>query len=208
MPVGLPSFAYCPVPSQGNHSTMPTRKQVSVSATSFSSKAKSSARWTRSGQVTIVAVAKLKETTTGDTLCSQNNPLILEAPAPLSPVITYAVSAKKGDEEKLFSSLSRMLDEDLSLKMSREQQTGETLVSGMSQVHLEVVGNIIKRKFGVEMELNLPKIPYMETIKELPRPRADIKNRAADVDSSVTAGLKFHQTPVRSLNLSTRLSVG
>jgi elongation factor G len=112
-----------------------------------------------------VAVAKLKETTTGDTLCSQDNPIILEAPEPLSPVITYAVSAKKGDEEKLFSSLSRMLDEDLSLKMSREQQTGETLVSGMSQVHLEVVGNIIQRKFGVEMELNLPKIPYMETIR-------------------------------------------
>jgi len=113
----------------------------------------------------IVAVSKLKETTTGDTLCSQDNQIVLEAAEPLSPVITYAVSAKKGDEEKLFSSLSRMLDEDLSLKMSREQQTGETLVSGMSQVHLEVVGSVIKRKFGVEMELNLPKIPYMETIR-------------------------------------------
>ena len=113
----------------------------------------------------IVAVAKLKETTTGDTLCTQDAPIVLDAPEPLSPVITYAVSAQKGDEEKLFSSLSRMLDEDLSLKMSREQQTGETLVSGMSQVHLEVVGNVIKRKFGVEMELNLPKIPYKETIR-------------------------------------------
>lgn len=113
----------------------------------------------------IVAVAKLKETKTGDTLCNQDNPIVLNAPEPLSPVITYAVSAKKGDEEKLFSSLSRMLDEDLSLKMSREQQTGQTLVSGMSQVHLEVVGSVINRKFGVEMELNLPKIPYMETIR-------------------------------------------
>ncbi len=113
----------------------------------------------------IVAVAKLKETTTGDTLCTQDKAVILEAVEPLSPVITYAVSAQKGDEEKLFSSLSRMLDEDLSLRLSREQQTGQTLVSGMSQVHLEVVGNIIKRKFGVEMELNLPKIPYMETIR-------------------------------------------
>lgn len=113
----------------------------------------------------IVAVSKLKETTTGDTLCTADSPVVLQAPEPLSPVITYAVSAKKGDEEKLFSSISRMLDEDLSLKMSREQQTGETLVSGMSQVHLEVVGSTIKRKFGVEMELNLPKIPYMETIR-------------------------------------------
>lgn len=113
----------------------------------------------------IVAVAKLKETTTGDTLCSSDNQIILPAPDPLAPVITYAVSAKKGEEEKLFGSISKMLDEDLSLKMSRQQQTGETLVSGMSQVHLEVVGNRIKKKFGVEMELSLPKIPYMETIR-------------------------------------------
>ena len=112
-----------------------------------------------------VAVAKLKDTTTGDTLATQEKPFILDTPEPLAPVISYAVSAKKGDEEKLFASISRMLDEDLSLKMSREQQTSETLVSGMSQVHLEVVGSKIKRKFGVEMELNLPKIPYMETIR-------------------------------------------
>ena len=113
----------------------------------------------------IVAVSKLKETVTGDTLCTTANPVILEAPEPLAPVISYAVSAKKGDEEKLFSSITRMLDEDLSLKMTRQQQTGEVLVSGMSQVHLEVVGSKIKRKFGVEMELSLPKIPYMETIR-------------------------------------------
>ena len=113
----------------------------------------------------IVAVAKLKETTTGDTLCTADKQVVLPAPDPLAPVITYAVSAKKGEEEKLFSSISKMLDEDLSLKMSRQQQTGETLVSGMSQVHLEVVGSRIKKKFGAEMELSLPKIPYMETIK-------------------------------------------
>ncbi|BDD87276.1 elongation factor G [Desulfofustis limnaeus] len=113
----------------------------------------------------IVAVAKLKETTTGDTLCAADRQVILPTPEPLAPVITYAVSAKKGEEEKLFSSISKMLDEDLSLKMSRQQQTGETLVSGMSQVHLEVVGSRIKKKFGVEMELSLPKIPYMETIR-------------------------------------------
>ena len=113
----------------------------------------------------IVAVSKLKETVTGDTLCTTGSPVIFEAPEPLAPVISYAVSAKKGDEEKLFSSITRMLDEDLSLKMTRQQQTGEVLVSGMSQVHLEVVGSKIKRKFGVDMELSLPKIPYMETIR-------------------------------------------
>ena len=126
----------------------------------------------------IVAVAKLKDTTTGDTLCSADNPVILEAPEPLAPVISYAVSAKKGDEEKLFSSITRMLDEDLSLRMTRQQQTGEVLVSGMSQVHIEVVGSKIKRKFGVEMELSLPKIPYMETIRGTARVQGKHKKQS------------------------------
>jgi len=113
----------------------------------------------------IVAVAKLKDTVTGDTLCDENNPIIYEAPEPIPPVISYAVSAKKGDEEKLFSSLTRMLDEDLTLHLTREAQTHEVLISGVGQVHLEAVGDKMKRKFGVEMELRLPKVPYRETIK-------------------------------------------
>ena len=126
----------------------------------------------------IIAVAKLKETTTGDTLCTSAKPVVFEAPEPLAPVISYAVSAKKGDEEKLFSSISRMLDEDLSLKMSRQQQTGEVIVSGMSQVHIEVVASKIKKKFGVEMELGLPKIPYMETIKGTARVQGKHKKQS------------------------------
>lgn len=113
----------------------------------------------------IVAVAKLKETVTGDTLCAQDAPIILEGQKPLAPVISFAVSAKKGDEEKLFGSITKMLDEDLTLKLTREQQTKQVLISGMGKVHLEVVGSRIQRKFGVEMELELPKIPYMETIR-------------------------------------------
>ncbi|MCL1981211.1 MAG: elongation factor G [Proteobacteria bacterium] len=113
----------------------------------------------------VVAVAKLKETTTGDTLCDEGNQIIYPMVAPLPQVIAYAVSAKKGDEEKLFSSITRLLDEDLTLKLTREQQTHETLISGVGQVHLEVVGEKIKRKFGVEMELRPPRIPYRETLK-------------------------------------------
>jgi elongation factor G len=113
----------------------------------------------------VVAVAKLKETTTGDTLCVENNPVVYEAVQPLPTVISYAVSAKKGDEEKLFSSITRLLDEDLTLKLTREQQTMETLISGVGQVHLEVIGEKIKRKFGVEMELRPPRVPYRETLK-------------------------------------------
>ena len=113
----------------------------------------------------VVAVAKLKETTTGDTLCEEAKPIVYQAVQPLPTVIAYAVSAKKGDEEKLFSSITRLLDEDLTLKLTREQQTHETLISGVGQVHLEVAGEKIKRKFGVEMELRPPRVPYRETLK-------------------------------------------
>lgn len=113
----------------------------------------------------IVAVAKLKDTTTGDTLCDEAHPVVYEAPEPLPTVISYAVSAKKGDEEKLFSSITRMLDEDLTLKLTRDQQTQEILLSGVGQVHLEMISEKLKRKFGVEMELSVPKVPYRETIK-------------------------------------------
>ncbi len=113
----------------------------------------------------IVAVAKLKETTTGDTLCDASAPIIFDDLDVLDPVISYAIKASKGDEEKLFSSITRMLDEDLTLRLSREPQTGEVLISGVGKVHLEVVGARIKRKFGVEMELSVPKVPYKETIR-------------------------------------------
>ena len=113
----------------------------------------------------VVAVAKLKETTTGDTLCEETKPIVYRAVQPLPTVIAYAVSAKKGDEEKLFSSITRLLDEDLTLKLIREQQTHEILISGVGQVHLEVAGEKIKRKFGVEMELRPPRVPYRETLK-------------------------------------------
>lgn len=113
----------------------------------------------------IAAVAKLKETVTGDTLCAENAPIVYPPLVPMDPVMFYAVKAKKGDEEKLFSSISKMLDEDLTLKLTREQQTKEILIAGVGQVHLEVVGEKIKRKFGVELDLQLPKVPYKETIK-------------------------------------------
>jgi len=113
----------------------------------------------------IVAVAKLKNTTTGDTLCDASAPITYDALDIMQPVISYAVTATDGGEEKLFASITRMLDEDLTLRLIREDQTGEILISGVGQVHLEVVGARIKRKFGVEMGLSIPKIPYKETIK-------------------------------------------
>jgi elongation factor G len=114
----------------------------------------------------IAAVSKLKNVSTGDTLCDEADPVVYEPLEPLSPAISYAVTAKVDkDEEKLFSSLTKLLDEDLTLRLTRETQTHEVLLSGIGQVHLEVIKDRLKRKFGVEMSLAVPKIPYRETLK-------------------------------------------
>jgi elongation factor G len=115
----------------------------------------------------IVAVAKLKETTTGDTLCTSSAPIVYEKMQAVEPSISYAVwTAKKDDEDKLFSSITKMLEEDPTLRLTREPQTNEILISGVGQVHLQLIGDKIKRKFGVEMALRKPKVPYKETIKK------------------------------------------
>jgi len=126
----------------------------------------------------IVAVAKLKETGTGDTLCDAGNPVVFEKPEPYKPVISFSVSAKKGAEEKVFSSITKMLDEDLTLMLTRQTQTNQILLSGVGQVHLDVVGSRIKRKFGVELELEIPKIPYMETIRSSTRVQGKHKKQS------------------------------
>ncbi|MBM4288642.1 MAG: elongation factor G [Deltaproteobacteria bacterium] len=112
------------------------------------------------------AVAKLKDTVTGETLCEENKPLILPAPAPPKTVVNFAVEPKsRGDEDKVFSSISRLIEEDPSLASARNAETKEILLSGMGQVHIEATVEKLKRKFGVEVNLKTPKVPYRETIK-------------------------------------------
>ncbi|HFQ82060.1 MAG TPA: elongation factor G [Desulfobacterales bacterium] len=114
----------------------------------------------------IAAVTKLKHTETGDTLCLAERPVIFEMPEALRPTVTYAVSGtKKDDEDKLFAAISKMLAEDPTLRLGREKQTNEVLISGTGKIHLQITGEKIQRKFGVGMELKLPKVPYKETIR-------------------------------------------
>ncbi|MHB8122867.1 MAG: elongation factor G [Desulfuromonadaceae bacterium] len=114
----------------------------------------------------IVAVAKLKETVTGDTLCDPAKPIVFEPAKQLIPVISYAIEPKtKADEDKIHSALHRMLEEEPTLESHRDTQTKEFIISGMGQVHLEVIVEKMKRKFGVEVLLKTPKIPYFETIR-------------------------------------------
>jgi len=114
----------------------------------------------------IAGVAKLKETTTGDTLCNEKSPIILEKVAVPPPIISYAMEPKtRGDEDKIASSIHRLTEEDPTIVYTRNVETKEMILSGMGQVHIEVNIEKMKRKFGVEVNLNTPKIPYKETIK-------------------------------------------
>lgn len=114
----------------------------------------------------IVAVAKLKETVTGDTLCDPAKPIIYEPAKQLLPVISYAIEPKtKADEDKIHNALHRMIEEEPTLESHRDTQTKEFIISGMGQVHLEVIVEKMKRKFGVEVLLKTPKVPYLETIR-------------------------------------------
>ena len=114
----------------------------------------------------ILALAKLKDTSTGDTLCDEKEPIIFEKTDLPHPVISFALSPKtKGDEDKVASSLNKLLEEDPTLNVGRDEQTKEILLSGMGQVHIEATLEKLKRKFGVEVELKAPRVPYKETIK-------------------------------------------
>jgi elongation factor G len=115
----------------------------------------------------IIAVAKLKETGTGDTLCSEKDPILYRPVEPLPPVISYAVEAKvKGSEDKVFSSLARLVEEDPTLRLGRGQSAGENILSGAGQIHLETTIEKLNRKFGVGVLLKPAKVPYKETIKK------------------------------------------
>ncbi len=114
----------------------------------------------------IIAVAKLKETLTGDTICAPNKPILYPAFKTADPIVSMAVQPKsKGDEDKIFSSLARLMEEDPTLKVHREEQTRETILSGMGEIHIEATMGKLKRKFGVEVNLSPPKVPYQETIR-------------------------------------------
>lgn len=126
----------------------------------------------------IVAMAKLKETTTGDTLCDESDKVKFACAEPLPNLISFAVSSKnKGDEDKVFISLSKLLEEDLALQLDRRSETKEILLSGRGQVHIEATLEKLKRKFNVEVQLHIPKVPYRETIKKKVRVQGKYKKQ-------------------------------
>jgi elongation factor G len=113
----------------------------------------------------IIAIAKLKDTNTFDTLCKPGSQMTFEPVDLPEPTAAFAVGAKaRGEEEKVFDAIRRMVDEDPSLELERSEATGEDILAGLAQMHVELALERISRRYGVEVEARAPKVPLMETI--------------------------------------------
>jgi elongation factor G len=130
------------------------------------------------GEGDIGAVAKLKEAQTGDLLTDREVEVELPDFGFPEPVMSFAITPKaKGDEEKVASAIRRLAEEDQTLRLRRDQQTGEEILSGMSQMHVEIALDRAKRRFGVDVELHPPRVPYRETIRREARAHARYKKQ-------------------------------
>src|SRR5436309_2521468 len=122
---------------------------------------------TEFGPGDIGAVAKLKETRAGDWLAARDEPIATPQIKLPAPVMAFAVEPKsKGDEDKVFTALRRLQEEDPTIDLHRDEQTGEQIVAGLSQVHVEVTVERLKSRFGAEVNLKPPRVPYQETIRK------------------------------------------
>jgi len=130
------------------------------------------------GEGDIGAVAKLKETQTGDVLLDAERQVEAPEIGFPEPVMTFAVAPKsKGDEEKMAAGLRRLSEEDPTIQMRRDPQTGEQLLSGLSQMHVEVAVERLKNRFNVEVDLHQPRVPYLETIRKEARAQGRYKKQ-------------------------------
>ena len=121
----------------------------------------------RAGAGEIVALVGLKETKSGDTLCDENNPILLGRIQAPEPVISMAIEPQtKADQDKMGMILKKFLDEDPSLRVSFDHETGQTLLSGMGELHLEIIIDRMKREHNLETNIGRPQVAYRETIKE------------------------------------------
>ncbi|MCM8749135.1 elongation factor G [Thermomicrobiaceae bacterium CFH 74404] len=156
----------------------------------------------------IGAVAKLQHAHTGETLCEPTRQIVLPGIQFPAPAYTVAVAPKtKSDLDKMGSALQRLLDEDPTLHIGREPQTGETLISGLGESHVQIALERMSRKFGVNVEFGLPRIPYRETIS-VPVRRVEYKHKKQtgghgqyghvflDIEPLPDADFEFHETIV------------
>ena len=115
----------------------------------------------------IAAAVGLKDTTTGDTLCDENNPIILESMEFPDPVISVAIEPKtKADQEKMGIALQKLAEEDPTFRVRTDAETGQTIISGMGELHLDIIVDRMKREFKVDCQVGKPQVAYRETIRK------------------------------------------
>jgi elongation factor G len=126
----------------------------------------------------IVAVAKLKDTLTGDSLCNEKDQIIFEPIEFPEPAISFSIKPKtRGDEDKISIALHKLTNEDQTFKTKREEQTKELIISGMGDLHLDIMINRLKKRFGVDVEKGTPKVAYKETIKKMTKLQGKYKRQ-------------------------------
>ncbi|WP_456370009.1 elongation factor G [Thermodesulfatator atlanticus] len=144
----------------------------------------------------ICVIPKLSETKTGDTLCDPDAPIIFPMPTLPHAVLTYALHPKtRADEEKIGAALAKLQEEDPSLVITRDEESREILLSGLGQIHIEATIDKLSRKYGVNVELSLPKIPYRETIKK-PKEGVIYRHKKQTGGRGQFAEVHFHIYPL------------
>ena len=154
----------------------------------------------------IGAVAKLKETRAGDWLAARDEPIEMPSIPLPAPVMAFAIEPKtKGDEDKVFTALRRLQEEDPTIDLHRDDQTGEQIVAGLSQVHVEVVIARLRERFGAEVELHRRACPTRRRSARARERTAATRSRAAGAGSSATATSRSSRSrPARASSSSTR----
>ena len=138
----------------------------------------------------IAAAVGLKEGITGETICSPKRPVTLEKMTFPDPVIHVAVEPKsKADQEKMSIALGRLAQEDPSFRVRSDEESGQTIISGMGELHLEIIVERMKREFNVEANVGRPQVAYREAIKKRWKPKASLSNKRAGAGNTAMCGL-------------------
>ena len=157
----------------------------------------------------IGAVAKLQDTLTGDTLCSQEDPVVFSPIKFPAPIYSVAVHPRtKGDEDKISTGLTRLTEEDPTITVERNAETAETILSGSGEVHVDVTTGEAQEEVRSRRRPYHPDYPFPRDHQGFGQPKAGIRSRPAGEGSSATYGLSLRPRPIPTLSLSTRFSVG
>jgi elongation factor G len=144
----------------------------------------------------IVAIAKLKDTQTGDTICEEKHPIVYPSLKIMKPVMSYALEVKSKNEiDKVSLGLHKLVEEDPSLEFLRNDETKEMLLSGVGQVHIDATLEKLRRKYGVDVNLHMPKVPYKETIHGVAQAQGKYKKQTGGHGQFGDCWLKLEPSP-------------